>query len=264
MDNASNLVLKRMGVINITPNSFSDGGEISDLEKFKSRLKSFGEIEAIDVGAESTAPKNQSISFEMEWERLAPYLPLLKSLQIPLSLDTYHSETIIKLAQNWLQEKITAPLIWNDVSGKFDESVHEFLKMSDKFSYVFCHNLAPSRELSGRHMDYVSMSQGDIFLEELADHLKTGIHERVIMDPTLGFSKTFEQNIYILNHFEELQKKVGHEKWLLGFSRKSFLRKAFQTENNDELDQIHGVILKKTIKNAVGELWVRTHRPELI
>ena len=264
MDNASNLVLKRMGVINVTPNSFSDGGELLTPLMVEERVKSFGVIEALDVGAESTAPKNKSISFKEEWERLETHLPYLKSLNIPISVDTYHPETIQRMGEMWISEKIPAPLIWNDVSGKFDEAVNSFLETSDNFFYVFCHNLAPTRELSGRHMDYISESDGSDFLDELADHLKTGIHERVILDPTLGFSKTFEQNIYILNHFAELQRKVDHNKWLLGFSRKSFLRKAFQTDNKEELDQIHGVILKKSIKNAKGELWIRTHRPELI
>lgn len=253
-----------MGVINVTPNSFSDGGELLTPQMVEKRIKSFGPVESIDIGAESTAPKNQPITFEDEWQRLEPYLPYLKSLNIPLSIDTYHPETIQRIAKNWISEKNIAPLIWNDVSGKFDDAVQSYLGMSANFFYVFCHNLAPNRELTGQHMEHVSENSGGEFLNELADYLRPGVHERVILDPTIGFSKTFEQNIFILNHFAQLQEMVGHDKWLLGFSRKSFLRKAFQTENKEELDQIHGVVLKKSIKNAKGELWVRTHRPELV
>jgi dihydropteroate synthase len=258
-----------MGVMNITPNSFSDGGELKTLEDFKERIKSFGPIDALDVGAESTAPMNESIRAEEEWARLVPYLETLSQLKIPLSLDTYHPQTINAVANFWLKEKVSAPLIWNDVSGKFDDSVLGFLARSDNFHYVFCHNLAPIRELSGRHMDYISDFKDEVFLDELASYLRPAIHPRVIFDPTLGFSKTYEQNWLIMEKFSQLQKKTGHSQWLLGFSRKSFLRKKFgiekmTPETKGELDQIHNKILEEMLPTLQGTVWIRTHRPELI
>ncbi|WPU63617.1 dihydropteroate synthase [Peredibacter starrii] len=258
------LVLKRLGVMNFTPNSFSDGGELSSLEKILTRITSFGTIDALDIGAESTAPMNESIRFEEEWMRLEPHLSLLKSLEIPLSFDTYHPENIFRLF-----DVIKRPLIWNDVSGKFDEHVERFLRLHPENKYVFCHNLAPSRELSGKHMNFVSPSNGEAYLEELANYLRPFARPQVILDPTLGFSKTYEQNWYTLENFSTLQSLVKHDEWLLGFSRKSFLRKKLGIEKltpdtRDDLDQFHTNVLLKVLSSVSGTVWIRTHKPEMI
>ena len=258
------LTLKRMGVMNVTPNSFSDGGSISGTDSFKSKLKSFGNVDAIDIGAESTAPMNQSIFWEEEWERLLPFIPFILESEVTISLDTYHPETIDQFLKVWKDQNCKRPIIWNDVSGKFDHFAKAFLKYDPSFTYIFCHNLAPLRELSGKHMEYKWSSEGEDFLNELASYFRGRIHPQVIFDPCLGFSKTYEQNWYILDHFHELQKKTGHDRWLLGFSRKSFLRKKFNLEidQRDELDRVHGELLSKIKMD--GEVWIRTHRPELL
>lgn len=234
--------------MNITPDSFSDGGEID-----VSRL-SFS-CDAWDVGAESTAPVNSPIDAEEEWKRLEPFLPSL--LKIPvLSLDTYHPETIFKMAS------LRNNLIWNDVSGKFDKDVENFLSLDSSFQYVFCHNLAPSRELSGRHMDYATGTT----LEGLKEFFWGRRHPRVIFDPCLGFSKAYEENWMILENLGKLQKMVGHNRWLVGFSRKSFLRKKFGLElsQREELDRRHLEVLSEVLAEMSGEVWIRTHRPELL
>jgi dihydropteroate synthase len=259
------LSLKRMGVMNFTPNSFSDAGELSSSEKVKERLAQFGSIDSLDIGAESTAPKNAPISFSEEWERLKLALPMLKDLDCALSIDTYHLETISKFADLWLQEKITRPLIWNDVSGKFDHSVTDFLSLSPNFHYVLCHNLAPSRELTSFHMDYIKQIEGERLLDELKDFFFPHIHPQVIFDPCLGFSKTYEQNWLILNSFHRLREKVPHNRWLIGFSRKSFLKKKYEINDLPELDRLHVEEVKRLSSQWQGsEVWIRTHRPELL
>ncbi len=252
--------------MNVTPNSFSDGCQLQTLEAFEARLHQFGSIECIDVGAESTAPINSPISAEEEWSRLSPFIPTLLNLKPHLSIDTYHAETILNWVKLWKDHKLNTSLVWNDVSGIWDEHVEEFLKQGPQFHYVFCHNLAPSRELSGKHMDYVSKSTEGDFLRELAAFLQQGSHPRVILDPCLGFSKTYEQNWYVLEHFSRLQDMLPHGRWLLGFSRKSFLRKRYNLTLDDReiLDQKHLEVLRILMGQARGELWIRTHRPELI
>lgn len=254
--------IKRMGVMNITPNSFSDGGEVLSPESFQRKLNQMGEIEALDIGAESTAPMNSAITWDVEWERWQMILPLISTFNCVVSADTYHPETIQELLKFWKDHKVKVPLFWNDVSGKFDDAVSDFLKEGDQFHYVLCHNRAPTRDLSGKHMDYVKVS-GDLF-QELKDFLHPHAHERVIFDPCLGFSKTYEENWKILDEFHELQKKISHDRWLLGFSRKSFLRKKFNLtmDQKDELDRVH----TETISGMSfsGEVWIRTHRPELL
>lgn len=237
-----------MGVMNITPDSFSDGGEF-DLSRLSSS------VDAWDIGAESTAPMNAPITADEEWARLESHLPEL--LKVPLlSLDTYHPETIFRMSS------LRKNLIWNDVSGKFDTHVENFLSLDSTFQYVLCHNHAPSRGLTGHHMDYVLGTT----LDTLSEFFLKYKHPRVIFDPCLGFSKTYEENWMILDNMGELQKRVRHPRWLIGFSRKSFLRKKFglTLENREELDVKHVQVLSEVLAEMSGEVWVRTHRPELL
>lgn len=246
----------RMGVMNVTPNSFSDGGEFFTPDSIQHRINFLKQFEAIDIGAESTAPTNASISWREEWERWKLVLPYLKNISTTISADTYHPETIFELVKFWRDNNLQNKLIWNDVSGKFDDSVREFLKTG--FDYVFCHNLAPSRELSGRHMDYVS----DVL--DLESYFSPYKYPQVIFDPCLGFSKSYEQNWGILSCFGKLQHQIGHHRWLLGFSRKSFLKKKYSTQNLNELDNIHVKEVNAMIPKMMGETFIRTHRPELL
>ncbi len=245
-----------MGVINVTPNSFSDGGEVTP-ENFIERLKSLGPLDAIDMGAESTAPMNSSIPWEEEWQRLSPYMPLLKHLPCHLSFDTYHPETIEEILRFSQDHQWNKKLIWNDVSGKFDGSVRDFLSCSTEFSYVFCHNLAPTRAFTGKHMDYVDP---ELSLEKLSDYFGPFAGPQIIFDPCFGFSKSFEQNWEILNRFQELQQMTKHDHWLLGLSRKSFLRKKYglSLADKDQLDQIHDDLVKNI--NLQGSVWLRSHQ----
>ncbi len=248
--------LKVMGVMNVTPNSFSDPSETFTSDTLSNRLEFLKNFDAIDIGCESTAPMNHSIPWGNEWERWQMVLPFLKNVRGVISADTYHPETIFELVKYWEDHKLPSTLMWNDVSGKFDESVKDFLKTGR--DYVFCHNLSPRRELSGRHMEYVNPQM------DLVAYFHSYRHPQVIFDPCLGFSKTFEQNWEILSGFSDLQKKLNHTRWLVGFSRKSFLKKKYGVEERDKLDELHVQEIKKLLHTAVGELWVRTHRPELI
>lgn len=247
---------KRMGVMNVTPNSFSDGGELSP-ENFHEKLKLMGPLEALDIGAESTAPMNASISWKEEWERLRPYMPLLKDVNSLLSFDTYHCETVEEILRFYQDHHWDRELIWNDVSGKFDDFVYDYLSVSPKFSYVLCHNLAPTRAFTGKHMDYVDP---ELTLEKISQFFSAFRIPQVLFDPCLGFSKSYDQNWEILNRFSELQEMSGHPRWVLGFSRKSFIRKKFGLTVSDrlELDQIHDKILKSIV--VKDEVWVRGHR----
>lgn len=249
--------------MNITPNSFSDSHtNLADIQK---TLKSFGRIEALDIGGESTAPMNEPVSWQEEWNRWQMILPLLPQIKATISADTYHPETIFLLVKHWKDHKMIQDLFWNDVSGKFDENVNDFLKEGKRFQYVFCHNRAPSRDLTGKHMDYVGKDDGRIE-EELCDFFGPKKHDRVIFDPCLGFSKTYDENWSILNHFGKFQRLIRHEHWLLGFSRKSFLRKKFdlKLEQLDELDKKHSEVLMQILKDVESDTWIRTHRPDLV
>ena len=243
--------------MNITPNSFSDGGEVTQAN-FETRLSAFKDCDAVDIGAESTAPMNASLAWEEEWERLLPIMPKLKAYPKILSFDTYHPETMEEILKYYHDHHFTHSLIWNDVSGKFDGFVHDFLSLSENFHYVFCHNLAPSRELTGKHMEYV---EPHLNLEQ---YFSGKQHPQVIFDPCLGFAKSHEQNWWILEHLDEWLH--FHHRWLIGFSRKSFLRKRFglSLEDREQLDLKHQELVISLRPKLKGEVWIRTHRPELI
>jgi len=254
------MILKTMGVMNLTPNSFSDGGEISS-KNLQEKIQQFNLYDAIDVGAESTAPMNKAITAEEEWERLKDLVNHLSTITTTLSIDTYHPETAFKLLELYPGE-----IFWNDVSGKFDGYAREFLARRENCHYVFCHNLAPQREMTIHHMNYLSSSYGEDLIQEMVEFFSPHIHPRIIFDPCLGFSKDYRQNWFLLENFCELQKRIPHHRWLIGFSRKSFLRKKYQIDlsSRDELDRVHIEELKKILSGPTGEVWIRTHRPELL
>ncbi|MGE3608062.1 MAG: dihydropteroate synthase [Bacteriovoracaceae bacterium] len=263
MSHYQNFSLIRMGVVNITPNSFSDGGELKNTDDILAKIKSFGEIEVLDFGAESTAPMNSSIGAEEEWQRLQVILPLIKNLKSKISIDTYRAETISKILKFWKDNQLSQTLIWNDVSGKFDDHVKDFISHKN-VEYVFCHNLAPERGLSGQHMQFVSQSSDEIFLQELSEFFSVAQRPNIIFDPCLGFSKSYDQNWYILENFEKLQKLIHHSRWMLGLSRKSFLRKKYGVSDNKSLDELHLEELNRLRPQLFNEIWLRTHRPELL
>lgn len=262
------LNIRPMGVINLTPNSFSDGQEINSPQVLQEKLQQFQNTPILDFGAESTAPMNTAISFEEELARFGPFLDVIFSCGKVVSIDTYHPETIFFFQKEWMKRGLVHPLIWNDVSGKFDENVDRFLKSDERFHYVFCHNLAPTRDLSSRHMDYLIDDQGDDFMDHLVSFFEPAFNERVILDPCLGFSKTFEQNWYVLENIHKLQEKFSQSRFLIGFSRKSFLRTKYQLtkerQDRDLLDSCHVEEVKRLMSSWRGEVWLRTHRPELL
>lgn len=217
-----------MGVLNLTPNSFSDGGELLHQADLEVRVRQWSQVGAdfIDLGAESTAPMNQPISHELEWQRLRPALEL-SSESLPVSIDTYKIETITKAISF---KNIS---LWNDVSGQLGADLEAVLKQNSKLQSVFCHNLAPSRVLTSKHMDYVT--QDDIYHNVFEHFAKAHAwyFERQLTPPyfdfCFGFSKTFEQNWQLLkslpkfiSHFEA---SFGRQKWIVAISRKSFLKR---------------------------------------
>lgn len=245
-----------MGVMNVTPNSFSDGGEFFSPEAISQRIQFLDQFEAIDIGAESTAPSTKPITWKEEWERWKMVLPYLKNVTSTVSVDSYHPETIFELLKYWKDHKLKSKFIWNDISGKYDESVLDYLKTGH--DYIYCHNLSPTREQAGQHMKYLSK---DVDLYNFF-HLRC--NPQVIFDPALGFSKTYEQNWEIIKNFAQIQRAVQHDRWLIGFSRKSFLRQKYNASEIAKLDELHMSVLQPLLAELTGELWVRTHRPELL
>ena len=236
-----------MGVINLTPNSFSDGNKFLQKDILENQIRSWQKLGhyCFDFGAESTAPMNSSISNIEEQKRLeAGLYPLLKNKILNqkkdiISLDTYRFETVAKV----IDEFPSYQFIWNDVSGKWDESVDEFLQKYPQHYYVYSHNPAPARNLTGEHLKHTPDLSPETYFSQIKNHFISAKKQnltKVIFDPCFGFGKNEQQNWYLWDHLSQLLNEVNHPLWLIGISRKRFLK----AKNIDEAMQKKMIIEK--------------------
>lgn len=265
-----------MGVMNLTPDSFSDGKKNSSVSLFKNNLHELlkNGAEVIDLGAQSTAPFNKKVSSNEEWNRLKEYLIFLKEFNHPnlkISIDSYYID-VFKFANNHFAKN----LIFNDISGALDEELRDFLKSNPNVPYVFCHNLVGKRARSIEHMKHFSRIKNTDFLNSIIKYFSDGIEwfkrnnlkNPIILDPAFGFSKTHEQNILLLNDFSTVVQHFPIDyKWMVGISKKSFLRKIIQNSlskksvfNNSEY--LHRYFLQEIIK--INRKFIfRVHDPSI-
>lgn len=218
-----------MGIVNLTPDSFWDGGQYNYLEGLERRFEELNFATIIDLGAESTAPSNRPIGGNEEYRRFKQFELHKRQWNQLVSIDTYRLETF-----RMLQDRFTIPLIFNDVSGKLENDLVKLLSQAPKAPYIFCHNLCPSRKESSHHMNYIYRGDGNQLLEHLFSYFTEAIkfwRERqlknlLIFDIAFGFSKNYEQNCFLLNNLEKLFSRFSMEQyWVLGFSRKNFLQR---------------------------------------
>ena len=202
-----------MGILNVTTDSFSDGGNYTSVEIAVNHAKEMIEegADIIDVGGESTRPGHKFVSAEEEIERIVPVIKTLKnSINVPISIDTYKS----KVAEEAL--KLGAYMV-NDVWGlTYDANMANVIAKYDA-SVCIMHNQ------EGTDYDKDIMESIKEFLQNSIDKaLKAGVKkEKIVLDPGIGFGKTFEQNLEVLKRLNEL--KTLRYPVLLGTSRKSVL-----------------------------------------
>lgn len=265
-------------ILNLTPNSFSDGGKFLDFKNLEAQIhlaKSLG-INHFDLGAESTAPFNDPISHRTEvtrieqaffknWERL-------ELTNVTLSLDSYRLETVQWFLGQLRDRGFQGEFIWNDVSGKLDSSVIQFLKSNKNHRYIFCHSLASTREESSSHMNFVQDLEEENFIEEYLQYFlsahelagKEDILDQIIFDPCFGFSKSFEQNWFLLRD-EGVCYPAFLDRVLFGLSRKSVLKKKLIPEASlIALEALHYDLFLSHQENFGGErFYWRLHDPWL-
>lgn len=211
---------KIVGILNLTPDSFSDGGEFLDYEKAKEHFKYMTDCGAdiIDIGAESTKPYSTPVSPQSQISRLIPILEFAKSenLQIPISIDTRSAE----VAEHCI--KAGASII-NDVSGfDFDKKMPDVIaKYGVKI--ILQHSKGTPENMQENPVYESLIDEIYLNLKEKVDFaISKGIaFENIIVDPGIGFGKTREDNFEILKRIEEFYG-LGCEV-MLGLSRKSML-----------------------------------------
>lgn len=234
-----------MGILNVTPDSFSDGGKWNDRDRALKHVEEMVEqgADLIDVGGESTRPGYTPVTEEEEIERTAPVIQAVKArFDVPVSLDTWKS----KVARAGIQAG--ADLI-NDIWG---------LKRDGKMAEVIAESALPcclmhNRE-NGDYRDFMQDVAADL-AETLRLANKAGIRDdRIILDPGVGFAKSREQNLEIINSLEEL--KVFGYPILLGCSRKSVIG---LTLNLPAEERLEGTLATTVIGVMKGCMFVRVH-----
>ena len=201
-----------MGILNVTPDSFSDGGKFNELDAAVERAGKLIEegADIIDIGGESTRPNFEVVSVEDEIERVVPVIKAIKAkYDIPISIDTYKAETA--------EAAILAGAdVINDIWGfKKDKNM---AKVAAKYDVpcILMHN----RD----NTDYDNLMKDIItdLTECISIALENGVdRDKIILDPGIGFGKTLEQNLSVMNHLEDLKK--FELPILLGTSRKSMI-----------------------------------------
>lgn len=215
-----------MGILNVTPDSFSDGGHYSDPDRAYAHALQMEEqgADIIDIGAESTRPDSARISAEEEWRRLVPILKLLKDkISVPLSLDTYKSEIAERALQYGVQ-------IFNDPTGlTFDPALAK--TAADAKAGLILNHMRGLPETWAKLpplSDPVATISKD--LEATTSRARrAGVEKsRLAIDPGIGFGKRKEQNAEILAQLPRLAE-LGYPV-LVGPSRKSFLNQTGEIE----------------------------------
>lgn len=228
---AMNRPTQIIGILNITPDSFSDGGQFAspkDAAKAAKAMISQGAI-AVDIGAESTRPKAKPLTWQEEWERLEPVLKLTKD--VPVSIDSYHPETV--------ERALVFPQIEyiNDVSGFKNLDMCRLAAKSKK-KLIVMHSLTVPADTK-IVIDGDATTELENWIQSTMARLKNFqiAAKNVIFDIGIGFGKTAEQSIELIKNIENLSE-LTHQlgaKMLVGHSRKSFLSK-FTDKNFNNRD----------------------------
>jgi dihydropteroate synthase len=207
-----------MGVVNITPDSFSDGGRHFSARLAIAHARKLAKegADLIDIGGESTRPGSQPISRDEELRRVLPVVEgLAAGLAIPISIDTSKPAT----ARACLA---AGAHIINDVSGLADPTMAEAVRDASAGVILMHMQGTPATMQDHPHYEDVTADLGQYFQERLNYAARVGIPvERVVLDPGIGFGKTFEHNLEILKSLQEFQR-FGRPV-CLGVSRKGFI-----------------------------------------
>lgn len=210
-------MVKLVGILNITPDSFSDGGLFVDPQKALAHAaQMFADgADLIDVGAESTNPRSTPLTAAQEWQRLEPVLPaLLQKYPGKVSLDTYHPET----AQKALQ--LVPDVIINDITGMQNPAMVEVVARYKAHCII---SQLPATDAQTAHTEKYLQDAQEVLQDLLAKQkllVSKGVPAgNIILDPGIGFGKTPELNRELLT-FAAL---VPGTKIMIGYSRKRFL-----------------------------------------
>ena len=242
---------KIMGVLNVTPDSFSDGGKyirVSSAKKHLDHLFKSG-ADLVDIGGESTRPGSQPVSSKIEWKRIKNILNKTNQKKL-ISLDTRKSDIMekgIKLGVNLI----------NDVSGlNYDKKSTNILKKY-KIPFVIHHSQGnPDMMQKNPKYKNVLLDIYDFFEEKISLLRKIGIkHNDIILDPGIGFGKNLKHNMKIIKNIS-IYHSLGLP-ILLGFSKKKYIKEL--SGKNDSMSRVGGTVSTSIFAIMQGIQMIRVH-----
>ncbi len=235
-----------MGILNVTPDSFSDGGDFSNVDIAVNHAKKMINegADIIDLGGESTRPGHTYVDADEEKRRILPVIKRLKEeIKVPISVDTYKAD----VAQEALELGVE---MINDIWGLTKDS--NMANIVAKYDAYVC--IMHNQDGTEYNKDIIESIKE--FLQDSIDlALKSGIKkEKIVLDPGIGFGKTFEQNLEVLKRLDEI-KTLGYP-ILLGTSRKSVIGNVLNVEPKERLE---GTIATTVLGIRDGVDIVRVH-----
>jgi dihydropteroate synthase len=245
---------KIMGILNITPDSFSDGGHFFDPGAAVERAQQIQNEGAavLDIGAQSTRPGFTTISREMEWERLNPVLKKLSQvITIPISIDTFYPY----VAERALEAGAD---IINDVSGVVSPEMAQIVK-SNGAAWIFTHNpeWKPYPTTSGSIVAQVR----HVLMNMATSALDFGLRPwQICADPGIGFGKTMEENLLLIKHTNDLRFAYAETPiaMLVGLSRKRVVDYAIGGGTKAR-NRLGGSVALQCVAQLAGADYLRTH-----
>ncbi|MBT3209330.1 MAG: dihydropteroate synthase [Bacteroidetes bacterium] len=241
-----------MGILNVTPDSFYDGGKYSNEKSILSHTEKMLEEGAtiIDIGANSTRPGSEFISESDELTRLMPVLEILRKnfSDTIFSIDTFRSNVVETITENF------GDFIINDISaGTFDNKMFETIA-EKQLPYILMHIQGQPKNMQ-KNPTYKDISNEILkYFSEKVDKLKIlGVND-IIVDPGFGFGKSLEHNYELLDKLDNF--KILELPICVGFSRKSMIHKLLNISPNESLN---GTTVLNTIAVQNGASILRVH-----
>ena len=242
---------KIMGIVNVTPDSFSDGGKYLSFDSAVDHALKFIEdgADIIDIGGESTRPGSDPVSVAEEINRTVPVIKKIIELRkdVIISIDTTKGE-VAKQALD------SGANIINDISGlTFDENMIDVAKEFDAAVVIMHIKGNPKTMQDNPHYDDVVKEVHDFLLIQSIKAKQNGI-EKIIVDPGIGFGKSVDDNFILIKNLDHFQS-LGYP-LMIGLSKKSFIGK---TLNLDSDDREIGTVILETISILKSARIIRTH-----
>ena len=246
---------KIMGIVNLTPDSFSDGGHynhsiVAALKHAEQLLLEGADI--LDIGGESTRPGSAYVSAQDEWRRIEPVLRELITWNIPITVDTRRAWVMQRLIDQQLTDGI------NDIQALEDEDAVTVLASVEKVGICLMH-MQGQPETMHLHTIYedVVSEVGQYLQQRVAVCEQAGIdRRRITIDPGFGFGKTQQHNIILMQHFHEWQSLAACPV-LIGISRKKTI--GILTNEKDPEQRVTGSVVAAIAAVARGASIVRVH-----